>query len=274
MVLKLCLLGGYFVSGGLVVLLDYKKPWSDKRTKVFRHAFVALIASMALTLVVSVIVTIRDEGTAEKMESTVDRVARAVGVDNPERISDAVQAMKTTLVQTETTQEAMHATLRKVAETVGVANDEEIASAVQDLKNRSKAAEESLATANEKLRELESKTQQLGRGITDSLDFNGARRTSSRPGHVSVVSGTPQTEAFARMSALEAKADWSGLVAEATKARRASPQWLTPMLFLGSAQARLGKTAEAKATLTEVVRLSNGDPAYANAKKMLDALGT
>lgn len=221
------------------VHLDYKKPWSDKRTRLHKAAF-ALLTYVLLPC-----------GIAGSLAVVVldDRAAQA---------ADAQLA-------------AIRSTLDSVARVVGVTAPAEIAKAVADLKDRVAAQHNELATAERTIQDLEVKAEKAARGITETFDYNGARRVSPRPGHVNLIDG-PETAVFKRMVELQGAQQWSELRAIAEKQSRSTPDWLTPYLFLGVAQANLGNKAEALRAFQHVVAKAHGDPAYAEAEQLIKRL--
>lgn len=177
------------------------------------------------------------------------------------------QAAKNSLAQLA----AIRSTLTGVASVVGVTALADIAKAVEGLKSRAATQQQELATAERTIRDLEVKAEKASRGMTETFDFNGAHRISSRPGHIDLVGG-PEVEVFKRMVELQSAQKWTDLRAAAEAQTRTTPEWLTPHLFLGVAHANLGNRSEALRLFQHVVAKAHGDPAYAEAEQLLRRL--
>jgi TolA-binding protein len=95
------------------------------------------------------------------------------------------------------------------------------------------------------IQELEKKAKKAERGISSTFDFNGARRATSRPGHISVSIG-PEVKIFKRIQVLEQQ-----------------------KLYLGVAYANIGNKEKAMELFEYVVQNAPDDPAYSQAKDFL-----
>lgn len=166
---------------------------------------------------------------------------------------------------------AIKSTLDRVAAVVGVTAPADVAKAVEDLKNRAAAQQRELATAAQTIRDLEIKAEKAARGMVETFDFNGARRVSSRPGHINLAEG-PEVEVYKRMVELQNAKKWAELRQAADAQTRTTPDWLTPYLFLGVAYANLGNKNEALRAFQHVVAKAHGDPAYAEAGQLIQRL--
>jgi hypothetical protein len=127
-----------------------------------------------------------------------------------------------------------------------------------------------LVNKDERIKELEVQAKKAGRGITSTYDFNGARRETSA-GHVGVVAGE-EIGIFQKMVELEKNKAYSELTVLCEGQIKKTPTWLTPYLFLGVAYANLGNKDKAISNLEHVVNEAPGDPAYAEAKTILDQI--
>lgn len=121
------------------------------------------------------------------------------------------------------------------------------------------------------IRKLEDKAAKAERGIAAAFDFNGARRVSPRPGHTRLETG-PEVRVFERMRELERTQKFTELRELAERQIQATPEWLTPYLFLGVAHANLGNKEAAIRALRHVVANAYGDRAYAAAGEILRRL--
>jgi hypothetical protein len=133
----------------------------------------------------------------------------------------------------------------------------------------SKMTPDQIAT---RIEDLQRRALRAERGVSDTFDFNGCRRVTARPGHISTNCGEEHAS-FLRMSELEKNKDWLGLAREAEAMIAKSPTWLTAYLELGVAKANLGDREAARAALQRVVDSAAGDPAYAHAAEILKQLG-
>ncbi len=128
-----------------------------------------------------------------------------------------------------------------------------------------------LRQKGEKIRQLQREANKLGRGISASYDFNGARRVTTRPGHTSVVAGEEVT-VFQQMVALEQQKKYQELIRVCEVQIDRTPEWLTPYLFQGVAYANIGQRDKAIKRLKYVLDKAPDDPAYAQAKTLLEKL--
>jgi hypothetical protein len=119
-------------------------------------------------------------------------------------------------------------------------------------------------------RELEQASKKASRGIYSRYDFNGVKREVSGGSYVAIVD--KETTTFQRLVELERQRDYDALFWESVKAIRTTPEWLTPYLFRGIAQANLGDREGAKVSLEYVIDNAPGDPEYAQAEELLRKL--
>lgn len=128
-----------------------------------------------------------------------------------------------------------------------------------------------LRIKDEKIKQLEIQSKKISRGVSSSFDFNGAKRTTTRPGHISVDAGQ-EVSVFQNMAKLEQKRDFSGLIFVCEEQIKKTPDWLTPYLFLGIAYANIGQKENAIKNLEYVLENAPEDPAYAQAAEILKKL--
>ncbi len=121
-----------------------------------------------------------------------------------------------------------------------------------------------------KLDEIQSDVRKLRQGIYSGYDFNGARR-ETRPGYTGAVAGNEFT-VFQAMIKLQANKNWPELLTAAEGQIKKTPDWLTPYLFSGIANANLGNKSAAIERLTFVRDQAAGDPNYADADRILTLL--
>jgi hypothetical protein len=103
-----------------------------------------------------------------------------------------------------------------------------------------------------------------------TYDFNGARRTSE-PGKEMLDVGE-ETSVFQKIVQLQATKNWNGLRDICEEQIKKTPEWLTPYLFAGVAYMNLGEAAKATARLAYVKEKAGGNPANADADRLLNKL--
>lgn len=103
-----------------------------------------------------------------------------------------------------------------------------------------------------------------------TYDFNGARRISE-PGKEMVEVGD-ETNVFQNIVQLQTAKDWVGLRDICEDQIKKTPKWLTPYLFTGVAYMNLGEQEKAIERLTYVKQKAGGNPAYADAQRLLNLL--
>ena len=121
-----------------------------------------------------------------------------------------------------------------------------------------------------KLDEIEKDVKGLKRGVYSGYDFNGVKR-DVRPGFTSAAAGE-EFSAFQRMRALEAEHRWTELLDTAEEQIKKTPDWLTPYLFSGIADANLERNSAAIERLSFVRDQAAGNPEYADADRILHLL--
>lgn len=131
--------------------------------------------------------------------------------------------------------------------------------------------QEELAEERLRVQELEVQARRSARGLTDTYDFKGMRR-STRPGEMSALAGD-QYFAYQQMERMAQQDNWSSLLEICSREIEATPSWLTPYFFAGIAHASLGNRAEAVRLLRYVQREAAGDPEYSRAGEFLRELG-
>ena len=103
----------------------------------------------------------------------------------------------------------------------------------------------------DKLDEIENEIKKGNTGVWAGYDYNGAKRSES-PGRSQVIAG-PETSVFQQLGRLYAAKDWNGLLSLSDNQISATPDWPTPYLFSGIANAQLNRTAEAIERLQKFV---------------------
>jgi hypothetical protein len=124
-----------------------------------------------------------------------------------------------------------------------------------------------LKSVNEKAAELAAKAQDAERGVSDTYDFNGARRQRAG-GQMGLIVGE-ETAVFVTIQKLYANGAWSELRDACEAQIKKTPTWLTPYLFAGDANVKLGDLAKAEERLQFVATKAGTDPAYADAARIL-----
>jgi hypothetical protein len=127
---------------------------------------------------------------------------------------------------------------------------------------------EDLKSVREKAAELTTRTQNTERGISDVYEFNGNRRQGLGPGHTAVSVG-PETNVFRKIMELQGNKDWIELLTVCEAQIKSTPNWLTPYLFSGIANANLGNFVDAEERLEFVVTKAGNDPNYSVAPGIL-----
>ena len=148
--------------------------------------------------------------------------------------------------------------------------NKELLSKNQELLGKVERYQVELDRKNVQIEVLEKKATRAGLGITSTFDFNGARRNTTA-GTSSVVAGE-ETTAFARIMEAEKEKDFTKLKDITTVQIKKTPDWLTPYLFRGIANANLGDRTAAEQDLSYVVKNSGGHPDYAQAEQFLKQL--
>lgn len=123
----------------------------------------------------------------------------------------------------------------------------------------------------DKLEEISRDVKSVRRGFYQGYDFNGIKRRKS-PGRDAAILGD-EVAVFQNMISLNKAMDWETLLRVAEDQILKTPDWLTPYLFSGIANLKLGN-AEAGISRLQFVRSESGDdPAYADAVRILLQLG-
>lgn len=121
-----------------------------------------------------------------------------------------------------------------------------------------------------KLDEIGIDVGKIRSGVYSGYDFNGTRR-DQRPGVFSATAGE-ETGTFQQMLKLQSDRKWRELLALAERQIKRTPDWLTPYLFSGVAEANLGNTSAAIARLKYVQEQAAGNPDYKDAERLLEIL--
>jgi hypothetical protein len=118
-----------------------------------------------------------------------------------------------------------------------------------------------------KLDEIGQDVKKLRRGVYSGYDFNGVKR-DERPGAVTTTVGD-ELGVFQNMVQLKRDGRWMELLSVAEEQVEKTPKWLTPYLFSGIANAKLGFRSAAIHRLKFVQQEADGDPNYAEADRVL-----
>ena len=148
---------------------------------------------------------------------------------------------------------------------------EQLASQNAQLSPQIEKQEADLRAKGKRVEDLEVEAKKASRGISSTYDFNGARRVTTRPGHISVSAG-PEVIAFGKMTQLRRDGHYEELASVCEKQIKETPDWLTPHLFLGVARMKLGQKEQAARSLRYVLKSAPDDPAYAEANDLLKQL--
>lgn len=124
--------------------------------------------------------------------------------------------------------------------------------------------------AQKTIEDLNVKAKKAERGISSTYDFNGAKRETAG-GRISVVAGQ-ETGIFVQMVNLEKEKKYPELLTLCKSQIERTPEWLTPYLFLGLAQANMGLTNDAISNFEYVTKNAPGDPNYQRANEFIKRL--
>jgi hypothetical protein len=121
-----------------------------------------------------------------------------------------------------------------------------------------------------KLDEIGKDVKKISRGVYSGYDFNGAKR-DQRPGMTSLIVGE-EPGVFQKMRTLQNQHQWKELLVTSEEQINNTPDWLTPYLFSGIANANLGNKQAAIERLKFVRDEAAGNPDYADAGRVLQQL--
>ena len=124
--------------------------------------------------------------------------------------------------------------------------------------------------AQEKIANLTIEAKKAARGISSTYDFKGVKRDIA-PGRINAIIGE-ETEVFAKMFNLEKEKKYSELSSLCKKQISKTPEWLTPYLFLGIAEANMGNKDDAISNFEYVIANAPDDPDYKQAKEFIKML--
>ena len=141
----------------------------------------------------------------------------------------------------------------------------------QELKSEIGRYQIDLNEKEKTIQELEKQVKKTTRGISSTYDFNGAKRITTRPGHISVAVG-PEVEIFNKIIELEKQRNYPELKNICEQQIIKIPEWLTPYLYLGLAFANMDNKEKAIEMFEYVLSNAPDDPAYAQAKESLKKL--
>lgn len=152
-----------------------------------------------------------------------------------------------------------------------VAGNKTLMTKNEELVSKIEKYQTDLEVKNEKIRQLEIESKKIKRGVGSSYDFNGAKRTTTRPGFISASAGE-ETSVFTNIVNLEREKNYTKLISVCEEQILKTPEWLTPYLFLGIGYSNLGQKDKAIKKLEYVLESAPGDPAYAQAAEILQQL--
>jgi tetratricopeptide (TPR) repeat protein len=141
----------------------------------------------------------------------------------------------------------------------------------QELKSEIGRYQTDLNEKEKTIQELEKQAKKAMRGISSTYDFNGAKRITTRPGHISLEVG-PEVEIFNKINELEKQRNYPELKNICEQQIIKTPEWLTPYLYLGLAYANMDNKEKAIEMFEYVLNNAPDDPAYAQAKEFLKKL--
>jgi hypothetical protein len=124
-----------------------------------------------------------------------------------------------------------------------------------------------LQSVTERAAELTVKAEDAERGISDIYEFNGARRQRNG-GRMGLILGE-ELAVFQTIQKLNNEHAWRELRDVCEAQIKKTPNWLTPHLYSGVANANLGDLAQAEERLQFVVGNAGSDPSYADASRLL-----
>lgn len=129
-----------------------------------------------------------------------------------------------------------------------------------------------LRDKEQQIKKLQQDATEIKSGITEMYEYNGLKRSTTKPGHL-VIDPTGR-EVFRTMARLLDQNNWQALLSLCNKEMTNRPEWLTPYLFAGVAQANLGNKQEAMRLLEYVDSEAKEDPKYSEARRILKILKT
>ena len=141
----------------------------------------------------------------------------------------------------------------------------------QELKSEIGRYQIDLNEKEKTIQELEKQVKKTTRGISSTYDFNGAKRITTRPGHISVEVGL-EVEIFNKIIELEKQRNYPELKNICEQQIIKTPEWLTPYLYLGLAYENMDNKEKAIEMFEYVLSNAPEDPAYVQAKESLKKL--
>lgn len=128
-----------------------------------------------------------------------------------------------------------------------------------------------LEKKDEEIGHLQVEAKKASRGISSTYDYNGAKRVTTKPGHIEVMGG-PEVDVFSAMKKLQDEKKFPELKKICEEQIEKTPTWLTPYLYLGVAYANLGEEEEAIKYFEYVLENAPEDPDYAQAAQFIEKL--
>jgi hypothetical protein len=122
-----------------------------------------------------------------------------------------------------------------------------------------------------KTKKLQESAKKAARGDTFSYMFNG--ETLTRQGVITSMSeGSETSIVFVELLRLDDERKYIALLSKSIEQISKTPEWLTPYLFRGIAQANMGKESEAIASFEYVIKNAPDDPDYQRARVFIEKL--
>jgi len=130
--------------------------------------------------------------------------------------------------------------------------------------------QEDLSAKQKEIDKLQFEVDRSKRGLLSLWDFNGGHREGSA-GSMKLTIGI-EVNVFQELTRLEHEKKFDDIVSVATVQIAKTPDWLTPYLFRGVAYTNLGELQKAANDFRYVVKMSAGDPKYAQAQTLLNQI--
>ena len=131
---------------------------------------------------------------------------------------------------------------------------------------------ERLSEKEAQIAQLEIQVDKARQGQTTSFDFDGVKRSNKGVGTIDVDFESAETQAFEEIKDLQNAQNWIALRAFCEQEIAKSPQWMTPFMFRGLANANLGDLDAAIQDLEFVVDRVGNSPGYDQAIGLLEKL--
>ena len=215
----------------------------DKAAILQRNVFVIYILTLMFTVFLSVIVWI----TSNKYQDAIKKDADAKIANSKVELEKANKSIAELSLRLEETKISILKMEKEVAE-----------------------AKRKQAEAEKSLEELRIEAKKAARGVTSIYGFGGEKRETVG-GNISVTVGE-ENSVFQQMTKLQKEGKWHELMSLCNSQITKTPEWLTPYLYLGVAEANLGMKNEAISNFEYVIKNAPGDPNYQEANELIRKL--